>query len=458
MKLIYRKYVPLLALASLFAVEAVSQAALPPFFSSSAREHDVTFSAYIRTDKTSLDQIKALSSAQQASFLSSDVKPLMKYLFGPATHNSLGSPQRSSQLSVDWNSAKLVNGKVELLYTYTGPWILRKDIAAAGSWTQAVPLNGDVVFTPNWKSCTDSAPEHQTTSFYWYFWDPARSGCDQVLERDYREVKFLVGAATLNQTQSFPEYEKLLKSNGIDKNLQMTFAFGYVEDATTPNPDSDQDYGMREYQDFVKQARTYISANAQNIVETPILQSEYPNATSPNTVIGHRFIGTRQGVKVSISVVAAGGIDQMYLFAKSFAHDHDGFFAWMGHSRVGSGFDAQNFGQIVANDPAYFSISSQYQVIYWGGCNSYSYYTLPFFKFKQSATDPTGTKGLDIIANGLPSLFSFNSGNALIALHHILNWDEKASYQTILTEIEDQAANSGTYVLSAVLGDEDNAL
>ncbi len=447
-----------MTLAGIFAAESASLAALPPFFSSAAREHEVTFSAYLRTDLSTADAIKTLSTSQRDQITNSDLKPLMKYLFGPSTNNQLGAPQRNFQVKIDWNSAKVVNGKVELLYTYTGPWILRKDIASAGEFTQAVPLNGQVVFSTQWKSCTDWAPEHQTESFYWYFWDPARSGCDQVLDRDYRQVKFTVGAATLNQTQTFPEYAKLLQSNGIDNNLQMTFAFGYVEDAAQPNPDTDTDYGMGEYQDFVRQARQYINANAQGVVETNILQGEYTVATNPATVIGHRFVGTRQGAKVTINIVASGGVDQMYLFAKSFAHDHDGFFAWMGHSRVGSGFDAQNFGQIVANDPSYYSITKQHQVIYWGGCNSYSYYTLPFFKFKQSAEDPAGTKGLDIIANGLPSLFSFNSGNALISLRHFLKWEEKASYQTILTEIEDQAANSGTYVLSAVLGDEDNGL
>ena len=49
---------------------------------------------------------------------------------------------------------------------------------------------------------------------------------------------------------------------------------------------------------------------------------------------------------IVINVVAAAGIDQMELFARSFAHDHDGFFGWFGHSRVGSGFDAERFWQV----------------------------------------------------------------------------------------------------------------
>jgi hypothetical protein len=140
----------------------------------------------------------------------------------------------------------------------------------------------------------------------------------------------------------------------------------------------------------------------------------------------------------------------MDIFAKSFAHDHDSLFSWLGHSRVGSGFDANKFGQIVRSDPSYYSISNEYQVIYWGGCNSYSYYTLPFFDFKAKASngaDPKGTKNLDIIANGLPSYFSLNSINATIVVNAFLNWPAKSSYQSIVNQLESRANSFGTHVL-----------
>ncbi|MGZ5279749.1 MAG: hypothetical protein ACXWC9_07405, partial [Pseudobdellovibrionaceae bacterium] len=101
-----------------------------------------------------------------------------------------------------------------------------------------------------------------------------------------------------------------------------------------------------------------------------------------------------------------------------------------------------------------------YQMIYWAGCNSYSYYTLAFFdqKAKLNPTkDPKGTKNLDIISNALPSYFSLNAINAEILLKSLMKWEKPTSYQAIVDDIEKRAEKDGsTLVLVNVLGDEDN--
>jgi hypothetical protein len=150
----------------------------------------------------------------------------------------------------------------------------------------------------------------------------------------------------------------------------------------------------------------------------------------------------------------------MNLFAESYAARQEGFFGWFGHSRVGSGFDAQSFQMIMNSNPERYSLTSDYQLIYWAGCNSYNYYTLPFFEMKarlNPTQDPKGTKNLDIISNGLPTYFSLNAYNADIMLKALLNWDTPTSFQSIVDQIEDRAEKSGgTTVLVNVLGDEDN--
>jgi hypothetical protein len=114
---------------------------------------------------------------------------------------------------------------------------------------------------------------------------------------------------------------------------------------------------------------------------------------------------------------------------------------------------------LVKYNSAFYSLSAQYQLIYWAGCNSYSYYTEPFFKQKAALeTEPSlfGPKNLDIINNGLPSLFSFNAANAMITYNAIMNWENKTSYQSIVNQIENFARNNNYVVLVNVLGDEDN--
>jgi hypothetical protein len=414
------------------------------FYSQSGREHEVEFDAVYRTTFTSLDEIAKMSDQEKTEFTTYNIVPVMDYLFGPLVRRSQGSPQRSKDVTADWSRATLnAAGQVEVPYHYKGIWIVSLDISLRGYVYLPVPYNLNLVFSPDWIKCTDRDPEHQTESFFWYFWDPKRKGCDQTEGNQFQVTKVKTGAQTINQKNTAPEYDRML----ADGTMSLTLGFGYVQDPYPYLPETDTDSGARAYQQFLASFRATFGAQLK---EEPILQSAYQSASTPELVIGHKFSGAMNGANVVVNVVMAAGIDQMEIFAKSFAHDHDDVFGWFGHSRVGSGFDAERFGMIVQENPSYYTISNDYQIIYWAGCNSYSYYTLPFFKFKG------GTKNLDIIANGLPSFFSLNAPNAMITVQTFLNWQNKTTYQSIVDSIEARASQAGAKVLVNVLGDEDN--
>ena len=427
----------------------------PLFSSQRGSENVVVFNHVFVTDLTSLGQLAELSPVAREAYAEDYIRPLMKFLFGPGTHRDIGNPQRNDAITIQWSEARVENGKVVLPFRYIGVWILDADIALKGQIVLPVPRSYDQLFTRDWKKCTDSDPEHATESFYWYFWDPARPGCDHVEGVQYDNVEMLIGTSTNNEKLTFPEYSRMIRDHGNQKQLTLTVAFGYVEDPSRPNPETDTDAGAAEYRRFLKTVRSWPT----QFSEQPVYLSEYRGADHSRLVIGHRFTGPLHGVQTSLTVVMAAGVDQMVVFAKSFAHDHDGFFAWMGHSRVGNGFDARHFQSLVAGDPAYYSVNENYQMIYWGGCNSYSYYTLPFFESKANASggrDPSGTKGLDIVAHGLPSLFIFNAHNAEILTSAVLNWPSRPSFQDMLRDLESNARRYGVNLLAAVLGDEDN--
>lgn len=438
-------------------ISAVEDGHDPRFYAKIAREVVATFEAKYRTSYKSLEEVAKLTEDDKKAFQTYEVREVLAYLFGPLTTRELGGPKRDETVTVLWDKAELnKEGQVEITYTYSGTWILTKELPTV--FELPLPYETETVYSPEWKRCTDSEPEHQTSSFYWYFWDPTRRGCDHVQGKQYQTIQVSTGVETKMTKETFPEYKELIRSAGKDNNLQMTFAFGYATDKAEPNPQKDSDVGMREYQKFLKVVRDL--KRELKLKETPILQSEYKGAVRPEAQVGVRFNGTKDGVAVTINVVAAAEIDQMELFAKSFAHDHDGFFGWFGHSRVGSGFDADNFGRMVKRSPDYYSITKQHQMIYWAGCNSYSYYSLPFFKFKAGldpVNDPLGTKALDILGNGLPSLFIFNAYNAEVALTAVLNWKEPTSYQKIVDTLENYASRWGQVVLVNILGDEDNS-
>lgn len=420
-------------------------------YSLKGTERVVSFKALYQTGYTNMADFKA----DRFSPSKWEIASTVKFLFGPLVTRDLGGPQRGEEIKILRDEAVMKNGFVFVPYDYKALWLTTKDFPVEGKLFP-LPYQSSMRNSTNWKNCGDYAEEHQTEGFFWYFWDPSRSGCDHVEGVEYQNVALHFGNETIQTTQTYPEYQRMIRTRGTKKVLQMTYGFGYVEDPANPNPFTDYDSGMYEFRNFVTAVDAMVTP--MGFVRTPIMQSEYDG--NANLAIGARFTGNKDGIIVEISVVASAGVDQMMLFAESYAARQEAFFAWFGHSRVGSGFDAQNFQSIVNSNPTKYALTSDYQLIYWAGCNSYSYYTLPFFDMKAALSptlDPKGTKNLDIISNGLPSYFSVNSANAKIALKALLNWNQPTSYQTLVNEIENRSnANMGNVVLVNVLGDEDN--
>ncbi len=437
------------------AWSAPQRAPAIPFYSSAGREHAVSFDGIFLTDWISLEAVQSMSEAERVSYEKYQIQPLKKFVFGPAIYRTQAGIQSGGKIRAQWTEARLERGRVAVPFHYDGVWILEKNLAAGGEFRFPLPFNPNELFTRYWLSCTDVDPAHQYRSILWYYWDPSRPGCDHQEGLQYQEVTVRVGSETLNQPKSYPEYTRMLRTEGEVSVLRMTFAFGYAEEPTNARPESDYAQGIQEYRWFLTYARGHLT----NFVETPIRAAEYPDGLGDPRIIGYRFEGQTSNVKTIVSVVAAAGIAPMRLFARSFAQDHEGFFGWFGHSQIGEGFDAEAFHWIVESDRARYSILPDYQLVYWGGCNSYAYYTLPFFGLKAAASsgaDPKGTLGLDILAHGLPSYFSLNSDQASVLLRALIRWEQKTSYQEIVGELERNASRSGFRLLAAVLGDEDN--
>lgn len=450
------KKILFLFLINLSALAYAQNRYSPMYSAPHAEEYQVEFQFIFRTEWQDLGKLRKLNNRDRLEYKNQYILPTLKYLYGPLNNRAFGNPQRNFDVQVDWAQAKVLQGWVVLPYTYKAQWIIANELTGYNQISVPVPYTAANLETPNWVQCTDSEVTHQTMNLYWYYWDPARPGCDQKEGVHYQNIVITLQKKTPNLKVSYPEYQNLIQVKPGGKILTLTFAFGYVEEVTNPLPDQDLDYGMQQYRDFL----SYVRKNSGSVLkETPIYQSEFPGAVNPRKIMGYRFIGYNSGVHLKIDVMAAADVDQMDIFAKSFAHDHDSFFGWFGHSRLGWGFDSDNLVYYLKRQPQYYSISQQYQIIYWAGCNSYSYYTIPFFELKaNSQQDPFGTKYLDIISNGLSSYFALNSTNAKIVLRHLINWEKRASYQVILSDLEFAAHRIGAdRIMINVLGDEDNS-
>lgn len=373
-----------------------------------------------------------------------EIPRLLTYMDGPIAYRDIGAI-RKGKVTVDHSSANMTqSGFVAVKYKYEGTWLLKNQIKQPFRFP--IPFNLKLIQTEKWLFCTDPAPQHKTIAFYFYFWDPSRSGCDQKEDSHFQmvSVNFKEVANTIT---SHPEYERMLSSGGRKDNLQMTFAFGYVNSNENPDPYKDGDFNMQNFRKFLERAR--VMARILDFEETPILQKEYLGAVRPEKQIGSRFVGVKNKIRFEVKVVAAADIDQTEIVAKSFAHDHDAFTAWFGHSRVGSQSDALNVKSIIESYPDFYSISKDYQILYWAGCTSYTYYLEAFFEMKT-------TKDLDIVTNGYSSSFSVYEKNALTWMGALINWDLKTSYQKIINDLEKASTDIRRTVLVNVIGDEDN--
>lgn len=417
-------------------------------YSLDGREHKVQFKALYETQFTRLEDVHPQSLVYQ-------IKKTTQFLFGPLTHRELGGVQKGEAIKPHLENAFLRNNRVMIPYEYQATWMIASEVSESRLLELPLPYSAESIRSTNWKTCTDQSDnDHSTWSFLWYYWDPSRPGCEHQEKIDYQLVQIQIGSETKQTQLSFPEYKNMIRMENGVPTLAMTFAFGYVKDIANPNPFKDSDFGMREFQKFYRIAKSQLLS--LGLEEHSIRQSDI---TEGSTVIGSQFVGLKSGTQLKVSIVAAAGVDQMDIFSHSYAKKHEGFFAWFGHSRVGSGFDADILEQKLILYPDEFSTSREYQLIYWAGCNSYSYYTLPFFELKSQLNpeqDPQGTRKLDLISNALPSLFAFNAANAQILLKALLNWDSPTSYQAIVDEIENHARSWNYPVIVNVLGDEDN--
>jgi len=422
------------------------------FYSKAADEYRVEFSALFRSEYKKLEDVKKLSEYAKRDLVEYSIKATTQFLFGPLTHRSLGGEQKGVQIQPEWTNAFEKNGSVYIPYNYLATWMISKTAPKDLELVLPLPYNSRQLRTPKWTDCTDDNPDHQDYASLWYYWDPQRYGCDHVVNEHFQFINPQVSNQTTQTVLSYPEYQNMIRDNQV----KMTFAFGYVEDPENPNPFKDQDYGMGQFRAFLVMVRTH--AGMYKLKEDPILENKYVGAVHPQKQIGTKFSFLKNGIRFEIKVVASADIDQMELFAQSFSGDHDAFFGWFGHSRVGNGFDAYQFSSLMRQHSDRFSLVSDYQMIYWAGCNSYSYYTKPFFDFKANLIegDKAGTKSLDIISNGLPSYFSLNASNAEVLLKAVINLDKPTSYQSIVDNIERKSNQFGITVLVNILGDEDN--
>ncbi len=334
-------------------------------------------------------------------------------------------------------------------YTFEGKGVVDKKLfqtAAKRSLELRVPKNPNRIYALGVVNgvnlCTDK--DYNSRDDFFYFWDLDLPGCP--LKGNHPAVLTIKAEAEVlpNTDRTYPEYDKLFTG---EKNI---FLFvGYLDDEIIPGRVNRRDRGHSNYQDLI----LWLQKNGFKVIKE--LNNVRGDIIADRQVVkgGNRYhhlqltVETALGTEVVWNVHALlsdtsyGSRDETFHMMYARALETGSLIAYDGHSGLGANLDLSVL-------PKFDFKKMDYQIIYLNGCSSYPYFKSPYFKAKG------GSKKLDLITSGLPTLDSTSLGNIVAFLNPFIK-GKILSYQKILKDIELSNGSEGTY-LTAVNGDEDN--
>lgn len=338
---------------------------------------------------------------------------------------------------------------VTIGYKYSGTIVLEN--GPTTTYPVYLPVNPDTIFQAGMvgdhNPCTDD--HYQTQGDFWYFWSPDRPGCNLKEGVDYNIVQAKIKRYT-NSKLTYPEYQNLPDEKG---NITIHVLFGMDDPDLDRNPLTSSDINANNYREF----RDYLIKNGYK-------------ATAWTDEQVKKVAKTLDGAAPFVENIQKGKIIYRFFYAPTGIDEESKGFHWFykdalenasimmyeGHSGLGGHLDLDSIEEDLGTK---ISLNTKrYQIYFFDSCTSYKYYNSAYLDRKKTATDPKGTKKLDIFTNGLATTFdsmTASSTSLAIALEKSLkyaaNGSNFVSYQTLAKQIDSDN-------LFGINGDEDNAL
>ncbi len=294
-------------------------------------------------------------------------------------------------------------------------------------------FSGVEAFTGKYKgSCVDSGAHDVDSGSIWYYYRPRASGCS-LADADVVKVQAAVVVSPENTTGKYPEYNKVWE----DGALNIVAIFGKYEDGATTSSDS----GIAAYAAFVRAMKTELQSFA--LVTTPAALPTSPGVETPEVTFEATLSPTRK-VKVVAMLVdnvrtAGAAFDARYSELSTRAD----LIAYNGHAGLGANVRAlSQKGRFVAG---------QYAIFFMNGCDTYAYVdgSLAQARARLNPDDPTGTKYMEIVTNGMPAFFSSMPAASMALARGLMKPDAPLTYEQLFKNVDRSQA-------VMVTGEEDN--
>ena len=414
----------------------------PKWYGADSRRARMQFQAYVlyRVPAEYTGPVsRILSDPDQYELISETVDLQLQHMYGaftmhPGFVDNPGIP--SGDYRVELLSAEKVPNEpyARITYTYDDLVVFSSRIFPGGSGAQRVqfvlPRDPRAIYYRGFPSpssrlnrCTDS--HYNSEGDFWYFWNPYQDGCpitggDLVaVTSDLRPLPVTRG--------TYPDYAKLFGENGSGDELRVSYLVGVDENF------SYSDLGKQTFRDAAAGLR----------------QAGF--SMTVDEARRKRFIAHSGGKKVSIEMLLLDPNSVEFSLQAVHGMRTADIFLYDGHSGLGGYLDPERLRDDTGRKLTL--PQDKYQVFYFNGCSTYAYYTTKFFDLKKSASDPKGTKNLDIITTGIGADFGAGARVDVTFLSYIAS-SQRPTWQQLIDRI--RQAEGDMSALTHVNGDEDN--
>jgi hypothetical protein len=344
------------------------------------------------------------------------------------------------------------------------------------------------------EGCTD---EHYSGfGDYWYFYDPYKEGCYDWMIKKRRtvevNVKFRKPKHYERNISYYPDFKKLYK----DDQIKMLVIIGYNNHMNWENEDgsitessiqnklahlkkligskkseSKINQFLKDNEDEGKKATLDVgmknwkemfvilkSLRFKKVKERKWFSLGYNHLKNKENLPGlNKFASFEKelpdGRLAIIDMIATdtdiNSPDATFpLFWKKAMEDYE-IISYNGHSGLGANLDMDSMNvRLEEVDTPKIKFNKTYQIIFFNGCSTYSYYNKKYFKAKG------GSKNLETLLTGLPSYYADMAENNKAFLKTFANFDV-ISYPKLIGDIERTNVTTGTTLLF-VNGEQDN--
>jgi hypothetical protein len=300
--------------------------------------------------------------------------------------------------------------------------------------------------------CTDLADNGEDS--YWYSWNPWKEGCPRKTREHLVDIQATL--RPMNSTAaSWPDYEALYHQRGAENVVRITYLVGL--DASWRNNDLgrwtfNKSFRMLTlgkdsltHRPTAENLTDFERSYFENVSPEDDIRFESPNATAMDR---HRRLTLRRPhARFVLDMFLVDSTSEEFLELAQRRLRESDVFIYDGHSGLGEYLAASELFDEHTPPSA-----DHYQIYYFNGCSTFSYYNADYFALKSTARDPRGTERLDILTTATPAAFEVGPGSDVFLILGLVG-GKRPSWQEIIDTIH--AVDPEMSAMTHVNGDED---